>query len=177
MAPVEQTAVIRKGEKGAFMAFEKYVLCFDRKHTATAEMLAAKFAQSPELVNDVSTNPTEHIEKCVYNPNLSIVPYLDGKIRDPDKFSMRKIIQYTRFKYYTHFDVNYASKEFPVVTDHYSLPIFNAEEEAIVLKYITTNNGFRNIKKVPFVESEWCMKKLKYLPEVEEMYSRFMEAK
>lgn len=131
----------------------------------------------PELVNDVSTNPTEHIEKCVYNPNLSIVPYLDGKIRDPDKFSMRKIIQYTRFKYYTHFDVNYASKEFPVVTNHYSLPIFNTEEEAIVLKYITTNNGFRNIKKVPFVESEWCMKKLKYLPEVEEMYSRFMEAK
>ena len=159
------------------MAFEKYVLCFERKHTTTPEMLTAKINQSPELVNDVSTNPTEHIEKCVYNPNLSIVPYLDGKMRDPDKFSMRKIIQYSRFKYYTHYDVNYASKEFPVVTDHYSLPIFNTEEEAVVLKYITKNNGFRNIKKVQFVESEWGMKKVKYLPEVETMYSHFMGEK
>lgn len=159
------------------MAFEKYVLSFDRKHTATAEMLAAKFKYSAEFVNDTSTNPAEHIEKCVYNPNLNILPYLDGKIKDPDKFSMRKIIHYTRFRYYTHYDVDYASKEFPVVTDHCALPIFDEAKETVVLKYITTINGFKNIKKVPFVESEWNMKKLKYLPEVEEMYSRFIAEK
>ena len=159
------------------MAFEKYVLCFERKHTTTPEMLTAKINQSPELVNDASTNPAEHIEKCVYNPNLSIVPYLDSKLRDPDKFSMRKIIQYTRFKYYTNYDINYTSKEFPVVTDHCALPIFNIDQEAVVLKYITKNNGFRNIKKVQFVESEWGMKKVKYLPEVETMYSHFMGEK
>lgn len=159
------------------MAFEKYVLCFERKHTTTPEMLAAKFTQSAELVDDVSTNPTEHIEKCVYNPNLNILPYLDGKIKDPDKFSMRKIIHYTRFRYYTHYDVDYTSKEFPVGTDHCALPIFDEAKEAVVLKYITTNNGFKNIKKGPFVESEWDMKKIKYLPEVEEMYSRFIVEK
>lgn len=157
------------------MAFEKYVLCFERKDTLTNKILAAKIKDSPELVDDVSTNPTEHIEKCVYNPNLSIVPYLDGKIRDPDKFSMRKIIQYTRFKYYTNYDVNYTSKEFPVVTDHYSLPIFNNEQEDVVLKYITMSNGFRNIKRIPFVESEWVMKKVKYLPEVEKLYSALLK--
>ena len=157
------------------MAFEKYVLCFERTHTATAEMLAAKIKYSAEFANDIS--PAEHIEKCVYNPNLNILPYLDGKIRDPDKFVMRKIIHYTRFRYYTHYDINYASREFPVITDHCALPIFNEAKEAVVLKYITTNNGFKNIKKVPFVESEWDMKKIKYLPEVEEMYSRFMAEK
>lgn len=159
------------------MAFEKYVLQFDRVHTATAEKLAAKIMNSPEFRDDVSTNPAEHIEKCVYNPNLNILPYLDGKIKDPDKFSMRKIIHYTRFKYYTHYDVNYASYEFPVVTDHCGLPISTEAEEEVVLKYITTINGFKNIKKAPFIESEWDMKKLKYLPEVEKVYSRFMAEK
>ena len=157
--------------------FEKYVLTFDRVHTMTAEGLAAKIKYSPEFRDDVSTNPAEHIDKCVYNPNLNILPHLDGKIRDPDKFSMRKIIHYSRFRYYTHYDVNYASFEFPVVTDHYSLPISTEAEETVVLKYITGFNGFKNIEKAPFVESEWIMKKVKYLPEVETMYSRFMEAK
>lgn len=159
------------------MTFEKYVLSFDRKHTATAEMLAAKFKYSPELGDVVSTDPTEHIDRCVYNPNLSILPFLNGKISDSDKRIMRKVIEFTRFKHYTSFDVNYASKDFPVVTDHCALVIFNQTEEAIVLKYITMSNGFRNIKMIDFNENEWEKKKVSFLPEVEEMYSRFMAEK
>ena len=163
--------------KESFMAFEKYVLCFDRKHTATAEMLAAKFKYSPELGDVVSADPTEHIGRCVYNPNLGILPFLHGKISDRDKRIMRKVIEFTRFKHYTSFDVNYASKDFPVVTDHCALPIFDVDQEEIVLKYITTSNGFRNIKKVEYIENDWQKKKVAFLPEVESMYSRFMEAK
>jgi hypothetical protein len=38
------------------------------------------------------------------------------------------------------------------------------------------SNGFRNIKMIDFNENEWEKKKVSFLPEVEEMYSRFMEA-
>lgn len=154
--------------------FEKYVLCFDRVHTMTGEGLASRFTYSPEIGDDVATEPEEHIDRCVYNPNLLILPQLDGKIDNLDKVELRKIIEFTRFKYFTLYDVNYASFEFPVVTDHCALPIFNESEEELVLKYITSFNGFKNIKKTPFVESEWEKKKLKYLPEVEKLYSAWL---
>lgn len=157
--------------------FEKYVLQFDRAHAATAEMLAAKFKYSPELGDTASTDPDTHIERCVYNPNLLILPYLDGKVSNIVKADLRKVIEFTRFRYFTHYDVDYASKEFPVVTDHCSLPIFNDVDEAIVRYYITTDNGFRNIKRSPFIESEWEKKKVSFLPEVEEMYSHFIAEK
>ena len=157
------------------MTFKKYVLTFTRTHTTTTEKLSAKLKYSPELGDDVSTDVNAHIERSVYNPNLNILPYLGGKITRIDQVMMRRITEYTRFRYFVHYDINYASKS-PVVTDHCSLPIFNEEEETIVLKYIRSGNGFRNIKKVPFVESEWDKKKVTFLPEVEEMYSRFMEA-
>ena len=119
------------------MAFEKYVLSFDRKHTATAEMLTAKIKYSPELGDDVAASAEEHLRRCVYNPNLHIVPYLGGKITRIDQVMMRRIAEYTRFRYFVHYDINYASKDSPVVTDHCALPIFNDDEELIVLKYIT----------------------------------------
>jgi hypothetical protein len=134
------------------------------------------------LGNGHRTIPTqrtvaEHIKKSVYNPNLRIVPYLDDKIRDPDKIALRKIIEFTRFKYFTSFDVDYTSGEFPVVTNHCELPIFTEYQESVVLKYITTSNGFKNIEKKEYIENDWQMKKVKYLPEVEKMYSNFMKAK
>lgn len=159
------------------MDFQRYVLTFDRTFTMTAEGLAAKIKYSPELGEDVSTNPEEHIDRCVYNPNLRIVPYLDGKVTAADKVSLRKLIEFTRYKYFTSFDVDWASAEFPVVTNHHALPIFNDEQEAVVLKYITKDNGFKNIKKKEYIENDWQMKKVKYLPEVEKMYSHFMSAK
>lgn len=159
------------------MAFEKYVLSFDRTYTMTAEGLAAKMKYAPELGEDVSTTADEHIDRCVYNPNLRIVPYLDGKVTAADKVSLRKLIEFTRYKYFTSFDVDWASAEFPLVTNHCALPIFNIKQEELVLKYVTTANGFKNIKRTPFVESEWGMKKVSYLPEVEKMYSRFMAEK
>lgn len=156
------------------MAFEKYVLNFEIVRTTAAEMLAAKIKYSPELGDVVAASAEEHLRRCVYNPNLHIVPYLGGKITRIDQVMMRRIAEYTRFRYFVHYDINYASKESPVVTDHCSLPIFNEEEETIALKYIRSGNGFRNIKKVPFVESEWDKKKVTFLPEVEEMYSHFI---
>jgi len=154
--------------------FEKYALCFTRTHASTAEKLAAKIKYSPELGDAVSMDPNTHIDRCVYNPNLSIVPYLEGKISMIDAVMLRRITEFTRLKYFTSFDVNYGSAEFPVVTDHYKLPVLNEPDEKLVLKYITKNNGFRNIKKVPFVESEWDKKKVTFLPDVEEMYSHFI---
>lgn len=157
--------------------FEKYVLTFDRKHTATAEMLAAKFKYSPELGDAASTDVNAHIERCVYNPNLRIVSYLDGAIKGLDKIPLRRITEYTRFRYFTHYDINYASNDFPVVTDHCALPIFDVDQEEIVMKYITSSNGFKNIKKIPFVENDWQKKEVTFLPEVERMYSRFIAEK
>ena len=157
------------------MAFEKYVLQFERVRTMTAEGLASRFTYSPEIGDDVSTEPETHIDKCVYNPNLLILPNLDGKIDKADKLALRRIIELTRNRYFVKYDVNYASFEFPVVTDHYGLPISTETEEKVVLKYITAINGFKNIKKTPFVESEWNIKKLKYMPEVEKLYSAWLE--
>lgn len=157
------------------MAFEEYVLSFDRTYTMTAEGLAAKIKYSPELGEDVSTNPEEHIDRCVYNPNLRIVPYLDGKISDIDKILLRRIVEYTRLRYFTPFDIDYGSQRFPVITNRHALPIFNDEQEAVVLKYITKDNGFKNIKKKEYIENDWQMKKVKYLPEVEKMYANFMK--
>ena len=157
--------------------FEKYVLTFDRVYTMTADGLAAKIKYSPELGEDVATNPEEHIDRCVYNPNLRLIPYLDGKISYIDKILLRRIVEYTRLRYFTPFDIDYGSQGFPVITNHHALPIFNDEQEELVLKYVTTANGFKNIKRIPFIESEWGMKKVSYLPEVEKMYSHFMSAK
>jgi hypothetical protein len=154
--------------------FEKYVLTFERVHTMTAEGLASRFTYSPEIGDDTASEPEEHIDRCVYNPNLQILPYLDGKINKDDKITLRRIIEFTRNRYFVKYDVNYASYEFPVVTDHCGLPISTEAEEEVVLKYITTINGFKNIKKVPYVESEWEKKKLKYLPEVEKLYSGWL---
>lgn len=155
--------------------FEKYVLTFDRTHTMTAEALAAKFKYSPEIGDDVATEAEDHIEKCVYNPNLLILPHLNGEIDKADKRTLREIIEYTRFKYFTHYDVNYASYDFPVVADHCALPIFDIIHEAVVLKYITKSKGFKNIKKEPFIESEWEKKKIKHLPEVEKLYTALLK--
>ena len=157
--------------------FEKYVLSFDRTYTMTAEGLAAKMKYAPELGEDVSPTADEHIDRCVYNPNLRIVPYLDGKVTAADKVSLRKLIEFTRYKYFTSFDVDWASAEFPLVTDHSALPIFDVDQEEIVMKYITSSNGFKNIKRIAFIESEWDKKKVTFLPEVEEMYSHFMAEK
>lgn len=157
--------------------FEKYVLTFDRVYTMTADGLAAKIKYSPELGEDVATNPEEHIDRCVYNPNFRLIPYLDGKISDIDKILLRRIVEYTRLRYFTPFDIDWASAEFPLVTNHHALPILNIKQEELVLKYVTTANGFKNIKRVPFIESEWGMKKVSYLPEVEKMYSNFMGEK
>lgn len=154
--------------------FEKYVLTFDRSRTMTAEGLASRFTYSPEIGDDVSTEPEGHIDNCVYNPNLLILPQLDGKIDKDDKVTLRRLIELTRNRYFVKYDVNYASYEFPVVTDHCGLPITNETEEKVVLKYITAINGFKNIKKVPFVESEWDKKKITYLPEVEKLYSAWL---
>ena len=156
--------------------FEKYVLSFDRTYTMTAEGLEAKIKYAPELAENVST-ADEHINNAVYNPNLRIVPYLDGKIRDPDKLILRRVVEFTRFRYFTSFDVDYTSGEFPVVTNHCELPIFTEYQESVVLKYINKDNGFRNIKKKEYIENDWQMKKVKYLPEVEKMYSRFLAEK
>lgn len=158
--------------------FEKYVLQFERFHTSIAEKLAAKIKYSPELGDDVSTNAEEHIMRSVYNPNLHILPFLDSKINNPyDKVDLRKVIEFTRLRYFTTFDVDYTEREFPVVCDHYELPIQNLFDEAVVLKYITESNGFKNIKKSPFIETEWEKKKVTFIPEVEKMYSNFMEEK
>lgn len=158
------------------MTFEKYVLQFDRTYTMTADALAAKITNSPELGDDIPT-VEGHIGRCVYNPNLHIVSYLDGKIKGLDKVLLRRIVEYTRFRYFTPFDVDWASRELPVVTNHCALPIFDIDQEAIVLKYITKDNGFRNIKKIPFIETEWEKKKVRFLSEVEAGFSRFMESK
>ena len=158
---------------GSIVMFETYVLRFDRIRTTTAEALVAKLKYSPEL-GDTAATLEEHIEKCVYNPNLLILPYLDGKVSAIVKGDLRKVIEFTRFKYFTSFDVDYTTRDFPVVTDHCAIPIFNEVDEAIVLCYITTDNGFRNIKKIPFVESEWQKKEIKYLPEVEKLYSAWL---
>lgn len=157
--------------------FREYVLSFDRAYTMTAEGLAAKIKYAPELGEDISTNMEDHIDRCVYNPNLRIVPYLDGKISDIDKVLLRRIVEFTRFRYFTSFDVDYTSGEFPVVTNHCELPIFTEYQESVVLKYINKDNGFRNIKNKEYIENDWQMKKLKYLPEVEKVYSRFMAEK
>lgn len=159
------------------MTFKKYVLHFDRTHASTAEKLAAKFKYSPELEDNISTTAEGHIEKCVYNPNMNVLPYLGDKITAADKLTLRKIVEFTRFKYFTSFDVDYASREFPVVTDHYELPIFSEVEESVVLKYIKSANGFKNIKKSEYIENDWQKKEVTFLPEVERMYSRFMAEK
>ena len=157
--------------------FEKYVLTFDRAYTMTADGLAAKIKYAPELAEDISTNVEDHIDRCVYNPNLRIVPYLDGKISDIDKVLLRRIVEYTRLRYFTPFDIDWASRELPVVTNHCALPIFDVDQEAVVLKYINQNNGFRNTKKKEYIETDWQKKHVTFLPEVEKMYSNFMEAK
>ena len=159
------------------MAFEKYVLCFTRAHASTAEKLAAKIKYSPELGDAASTDVNAHIERCVYNPNLSIVPYLEGKISKIDAVMLRRITEFTRLKYFAPFDVDYGSAEFPVVTDHYKLPILNEPDSKLVLKYVSEHNSFKNIKKIPFVETEWEKKKVTFLPDVEEMYSHFIAEK
>lgn len=156
--------------------FEKYVLQFDRTYTMTADALAAKITNSPELGDDIPT-VEGHIDRCVYNPNLRIVSCLDGKIKGLDKVLLRRIVEYTRFRYFTPFDVDWGSRELPVVTNHCALPIFDVDQEAVVLKYINQNNGFRNIKKKEYIETDWQKKHVTFLSEVESMYSRFMEAK
>lgn len=158
------------------MNFQKYVLSFDRSYTMTAEGLAAKMKYAPELGDDIPT-VEGHIDRCVYNPNLHIVSYLDGKIKGLDKVLLRRIVEYTRLRYFTPFDIDYASRELPVVTNHCALPIFDVDQEAVVLKYINQNNGFKNIKKKEYIENDWQKKHVTFLPEVESMYSRFLEAK